>query len=394
MSVYTWGFGKLGQLGGGRTDTEHTPVVPKLPAKEIIFINCGGYYTAVITADGDMYTFGCGKYGRLGTGDEADRLEPEHVKASSDGGREIITMCKVSCGIWHGAAVTTDKNLCIWGYGKSHGVLGDSSIPSGSIPRTLNGPFARRVAGVSCGNNFTLLWTDDGETFSWGCGRFGVLGHGTCEDAHVPTIISELKDKGVKVVFMDAGFAHSGAISQEGRVFMFGKGEDGALGLGPKPPKLVLTPKILPILEGVQIKELSCSIGEKHGHTLFVSSEGHVYACGDGYKGKLGLGDQEPRWKPTQIPKESFSGERITHVSSGGIHSTAVSAEGHVFTWGCGSDGRLGHAEGQGHRYLFRSDTPRVVEELSKAGQATQVSCSYYHTAAIVKVASQKITKA
>ena len=28
--------------------------------------------------------------------------------------------------------------------------------------------------------------------------------------------------------------------------------------------------------------------------------------------------------------------------------------EGAVWTWGCGSDGRLGHPEAEGHRYLYR----------------------------------------
>lgn len=290
---------------------------------------------------------------------------------------------QISCGIWHGAAVTAEGSVYIWGYGKAHGVLGDPAFPSGSVPRSLK-QFDRRVAGVSCGNNFTLLWCSDGEAFSWGCGRFGVLGHGSDKDVVIPTIISSFKDNGVKIVFMSAGFAHSGAVTADGRVFMFGRGEDGALGLGPKPPKRVANPKLVSSLESENIKELSCSVGEKHGHTLFLSTKGDVFACGDGYKGKLGLGDQDSRWLPIKLPKENFNGEQIQHVSSGGIHSAAVSSNGHVFTWGCGSDGRLGHPEGQGHRYLFRSDLPRVVEDLKKVGKAVKVSCSYYHTAALV----------
>ena len=50
----------------------------------------------------------------------------------------------------------------------------------------------------------------------------------------------------------------------------------------------------------------------------------------------------------------------------------------------CGSDGRLGHPEAKGHRYLFRSDTPRVVEALATYGHAVDVKASYYHTVAIV----------
>lgn len=232
------------------------------------------------------------------------------------------------------------------------------------------------------------MWTTEGEAYSWGCGRHGVLGHGQETDKASPTVISKLKDGGVAVVFMNAGFTHCGAVTADGEVYMFGRGEDGALGLGKEHLKPVTVPVIVESLTGKDIYELSCSLGEKHGHTLFVSKSGQVYSCGDGYKGKLGLGDQTSRLDPTLIPEVSFNGESIAHVAAGGIHSAAVSKEGHVFTWGCGSDGRLGHPEGKGHRYLFRSDVPKIVEDLVKEGQASAVCCSYYHTAAVVRNAS------
>ncbi|XP_045176506.2 probable E3 ubiquitin-protein ligase HERC3 [Mercenaria mercenaria] len=387
MNVLTWGFGKLGQLGNGKgeTDTQHTPVRPKLPTNtEVCDIHCGGYYTAVISKNGHLYTFGCGKYGRLGTGDEEDRLEPVKIKAKDDD-KGNITFRKVSCGIWHGAAIANDNNIYIWGYGKSHGVLGDPTLPSAALPTILNGPFNSIVSGIACGNNFTLLWTSDGEAYSWGCGRHGVLGHEDGSDKNTPTIISSFKNNSVKVIHMSAGFAHSGVVNSDGRLYMFGKGEDGALGLGPSPPKQVNEPRLVSTLQDVHITELSCNVGEKHGHTLCVSNQGQVFAFGDGYKGKLGLGDQNSHFAPAEIPKENFNGEHINHVSAGGIHSAAVSAEGHMFTWGCGSDGRLGHPEGKGHRYLFRSDVPREVEGLSKVGKAVSVSCFYYHTVALIE---------
>lgn len=382
MTAYVWGFGKCGQLGNGQTDTVHTPVRPKLPAgTKLIEINCGGYYTSVIDCNGHLYSFGCGKYGRLGTGDEADRNKPVKINIC-DEKDATVKFKKVSCGIWHGAAIADSNNLYIWGYGKSHGVLGDLG-ESLSTPRLLTGPFSCRVAGVSCGNNYTLLWTIDGTAFSWGCGRHGVLGHDDVADKSTPLIILKFQADRVRISFMSAGFAHCGAVTDSGKVYMFGKGEDGALGLGKSPPHEVSQPTAVQAL--LNVLELSCSVGEKHGHTLFVTDEGRVYACGDGYKGKLGLGDQLSRFEPTILPSESFNHEFITHVSAGGIHSAAVSQKGHVFTWGCGSDGRLGHPEGQGHRYLFRSDVPRVVEALSKVSTATRISCSYYHTAALVE---------
>lgn len=40
----------------------------KQAGKHVIHIACGGTYSAAITADGELYTWGRGNYGRLGHG--------------------------------------------------------------------------------------------------------------------------------------------------------------------------------------------------------------------------------------------------------------------------------------------------------------------------------------
>lgn len=272
-----------------------------------------------------------------------------------------------------------------WGYNKSHNVLGHD--PRGSAtahsPLLIQPLSGIRIVGVSCGNNFTLSWDEAGRAYSWGFGKHGVLGQGNEDDVLIPKAINSLSEQ--CIVLMSSGYSHCGAITKDGQIFMFGQGKYGALGLGRKVVKDVCTPTLVPNLEGVTFKELSCSVGEHHGHTLAVTTDGRAYSWGDGYKGKLGLGDQESRFTPTQIPRVSFNNEYVRQVSAGGIHSSAVSEEGHVFTWGCGSDGRLGHPEASGHRYLFRSDVPRIVDFLTDKGKALQVRASYYHTVALVE---------
>ena len=193
----------------------------------------------------------------------------------------------------------------------------------------------------------------------------------------IPTRIETLSS--VKINKVHAGYCHVCFISNDGRLYTCGKGIDGALGHdGDKSDQLI--PKIVESL--IDVTDVSCSAGEHHSHTLIVTGDGDVFSCGDGYKCKLGHGNDKSLDTPTKIDPSHFNGCKITSVACGGIHSVAMATGEAVFTWGCGSDGRLGHPEAKGHRYLFLSSVPRQVEGL-KDWKPFMISSSYYHTAAL-----------
>ncbi|NXN56815.1 RPGR regulator, partial [Rynchops niger] len=70
--VYTFGLGQYGQLGHGTLTFETS--VPKsvkhLRRHKICNITCGENHTAVIAENGLMFTFGDGRHGKLGLGEE------------------------------------------------------------------------------------------------------------------------------------------------------------------------------------------------------------------------------------------------------------------------------------------------------------------------------------
>ena len=102
----------------------------------------------------------------------------------------------------------------------------------------------KKVQQVSCGSQHTVAVCTDGQVFSWGNGANGRLGHGTTSTCERPTIIKALvvsfQERVVKVC---AGDSHSMALNAEGRVFIWGSGSYGRLGLGSElnqySPKLV-----------------------------------------------------------------------------------------------------------------------------------------------------------
>lgn len=390
MAVHTWGFGKYGQLGNGQNATAETPQLLKLPRNTTpLQLTCGAHFTIVLcqtpSKDGShtkrLYACGWGKYGRLGTGSEVDHSIPTPVVHDSS-----IDILQVSSGYWHAGCVTSQGDLYVWGYNKSHGVLGlggDKMSPFEPIPLKIPAAIADRkirFKHVACGYNYTYAVSVDGTCWSWGSGAHGVLGHGDSNDCFQPTRVRVPGDGTVS--FVSCGYSHAAVITDTGALMTVGYGEDGALGLGKEGRKQDKnTLQCVKALSNIVVVKASCSLGERHSHTLACTSDGDVYSWGDGYKGKLGHNDQESRDVPTRIDLGVFGGEFVVGVACGGIHSAAVTREGSVFTWGCGSDGRLGHPDAKGHRYLFRSDIPRKVENLPQ--NMTSVDCSYYHTAAL-----------
>ncbi|XP_029459054.1 X-linked retinitis pigmentosa GTPase regulator isoform X2 [Rhinatrema bivittatum] len=70
--VYTFGLGQFGQLGHGTFTFEIAipKAVEQLRKQKVQYVACGENHTAVITGNGLLYTFGDGRHGKLGLGEE------------------------------------------------------------------------------------------------------------------------------------------------------------------------------------------------------------------------------------------------------------------------------------------------------------------------------------
>jgi len=117
---------------------------------------------------------------------------------------------------------------------------------------------------------------------------------------------------------------------------------------------------------------------------------GEVYMCGSNYKYKLALEKVKDNSHGmdlyhvlTHVPYFTQQKIFVSHLECGGIHSCAMDDKQNIYTWGCGSDGRLGHPEGEGYVYLYKEKLPKVVEKLR--GIAKQFSSAYYTILAIAQ---------
>lgn len=69
------------------------------------------------------------------------------------------------------------------------------------------------------------------------------------------------------------------------------------------------------------------------GHTLALTENGHVYSWGDGDYGKLGHGNCVTHKQPERIAGP-FLGKTIKYINAGYRHSAAITDDGRLWTWG------------------------------------------------------------
>ena len=127
-----------------------------------------------------------------------------------------------------------------------------------------------------------------GEIFSWGDGEHGKLGHGTTDRLRRPKLINGIKTRGRTVRnwhYVSAGYRHSAIVTNDGKLWTFGCGDNGRLGHSSLGSSIKKVPEQVSSLNDVGL--VACGFN----HTLCVSSDGlTTWAFGDGDFGKLGLG--------------------------------------------------------------------------------------------------------
>lgn len=170
--------------------------------------------------------------------------------------------------------------------------------------------------------------------WTWGSDGYGRLGLGT-EDKHRgrPQKVDFFKS----VILSEAavGAAHTIVVDSSGKCYTWGKCHYGQLGQG-EMDEDIHVPRLLSFPSGIRISQVAA--GESH--TMALTSDGHVFSWGCGYYGALGHGNEASLVTPQLI--ESLKGTKIVSACGGASHSLAVTDDGHVYVWGRDHLGQLG----------------------------------------------------
>lgn len=141
---------------------------------------------------------GSSNKGALGIGDDVE-VAKELTKLD-----RLKNITKVVAGSDFNVALDANGNMWSWGL-NNYGQLGNISKLTNGQPKLIYLPSGKKIADVSCGDNFCLATTKDGEVLSWGCGTYGQLGQGNTQDLSAPKILPV----SYKVKNISCGEAHS-----------------------------------------------------------------------------------------------------------------------------------------------------------------------------------------
>ncbi|RHY62099.1 hypothetical protein DYB30_011711, partial [Aphanomyces astaci] len=184
-----------------------------------------------------------------------------------------------------------------------------------------------------------------GELYTWGNGEKFRLGHGDATKEYVPRLVEAFRDKVTQPSFVVHTLSHTANESETLFAFACGCGYKDSrraglppvLGVGMNDTDRRVKPALIPVLENCVA--VACG----WDHSLAVTGDGSVYSWGSGSNGKLGHGDEDNRDVPTKI--QGLNGKAILDVKAGCEHTTAITTNGEMYTWGHSDSGRLGHGD-------------------------------------------------
>lgn len=330
-AVLAWGAGEDGQLGLG--DLEDQAGVCEITALENERVSCvvgGSRNSLAICDDGRLFTWGWNQRGTLGHPQESTtECSPSQVEALAN-----VKIVQAAIGGWHCLAVDADGRAYAWGgneYGQcaeepeqkedSKVLRRDIVIPQRCAPHLC-------VRQVAAGGTHSVVLTEDGHVWTWGQ---------PWPPGDIKQISTPMRVQGLENVRLIAvGAFHNLALLEAGEVWAWGNNEYGQLGTGDTQPRAL--PVAVKGLDGLVLVDIAAG----GWHSMALTADGEVYAWGRGEHGRLGFGeDKSSKMVPQRV--QLLVGKTILQVSCGGTHSVALSDTGRMFSFGRADHGRLGY---------------------------------------------------
>lgn len=246
--------------------------------------------------------------------------------------------CQVCKGVMHTVGIQCTGEAYAWGMQTRTANL-DDKVLQGVFPVPIW--TKSKIIQASCGQNHTILLTEDRDVLVFGDSTDDRLGIADLDVdiplsvLHTPVKIPSLSIGSLigddSVCYVSAGGKSSFAVTERGDLFVWGANELGQLGLG----KMSHSVSVPTLVEAPGFK--ACEIAAADSYTLAYDKNGNMWSWGYGepIPQKFGNNNKTKRWfedldsKPVQI-------------AAGQFHSAFLLANGSIFTLGYNRFDQLG----------------------------------------------------
>jgi len=351
---YIWGTNWGGQLGSGNLINvfQPTEAFNLYAGDEIEKFELSESSSGALTFNGRLFLWGSSGSGATfiirNNNDEKKPLEVTTIfDLESD--EKLIDFSLVES---NGTAITTKGKIFTWGY-EGYGKLGNGTSYFGGFSVEpinilqhfqLNNP--EKIISIDWGGTHAAALTNLGKLFSWGGNSRGQIGNGTFSDQNTPTLLNNRMGliNNETITDFSMGGEHSGAITSNGRLFMWGQNGWGEAIENLNNLNDINSPldKTSAFLLHSDEKLVNIELG--FGHSAALTNEGRVFTWGLNTSGQLGTDNFFNYRNPIDITNNFnlLEGETIVQIKLGVNSSAALSNLGRVFFWGDNSNGQLG----------------------------------------------------
>ena len=332
--VYTFGY--YGDYRTANTVHSNKPVeIQDLYKTELVAASEGGH-TAIVDWDGNVYTVGLNDYGQLGLKDTTTRskfekigeleisCEPARITLNVGESKDISLALSSSFNLKNNKQASGEVNKTI--ENETIASLAGNTVTGNAIGKTMLNATYEGIIGtlntqtqkfnknvevevlpkngkvtpkVEAGDGFTVELKADGTVWSHGQNQYGQLGVGDTNSYNEPQKVKIIKntiknEDGSKTDIEDTikdisvGNYQVLALGQTGKVYAWGYGENGQLGIGSG-----YNHESPVVVTDIYKKQLQDIVKVEAGENVSfaITSKGKVYAWGNGYSSRAQLLD-------------------------------------------------------------------------------------------------------
>eukprot|EP00300_Choanocystis_sp_HF-7_P023930 c25324_g1_i1.p1 GENE.c25324_g1_i1~~c25324_g1_i1.p1 ORF type:complete len:662 (+),score=114.62 c25324_g1_i1:30-2015(+) len=263
-----------------------------------------------------------------------DPVDPAFTLPSQEPeGQGFCSICK---GSFHTVAVSCYGDLFTWGARSGlKDPEGPMRPPYEPVRLDVNG---ERVIEIACGENHTLILTEDRNVYAFGQSSYGRLGLDVNSDEIVrvndPVQLPSLTKESLQndpICHITAGGKSSFAITESGKMYVWGANDQGQLGTG-----IVSDQVVAPQLVDSPIH--ACDVAAAQEFTIASDDQGDFWSWGAGEPKPVRFGQA-----PSVQSFFSIFEPRISQVAAGQFHAAILTDGGNVVTYGYNRFGQLGY---------------------------------------------------